>query len=43
MKLVGEAFAEEINKYNRPLPLIGIATFGMIKNREMLINNVNIT
>lgn len=40
MKLVGEAVASELHKYNTPLTVLGIATWGKIKNRELLVNPV---
>ena len=40
MRLVGEAVAEELDKYNSDLPVIGIATWGKVSMREKLINRV---
>ena len=40
MKLVGEAVAEELNKYNKNITVLGIATFGVVKFRERLVNKV---
>lgn len=36
MKLVGEAVAEELPKYNTKLIVLGIATWGMVKHKEAL-------
>ena len=40
MKLVGEAVAEELHKFNTTLTVIGIATWGILKHREQLANPV---
>ena len=40
MKLVGEAVADELDKYNLNLPVIGIATWGKVFMREKFINRV---
>ena len=39
MRLVGEAVADELDKYNTNLPVIGIATWGKINMRSKLIRN----
>ena len=41
MKLVGEAVAEELHEYDTNLTVLGIATWGVIKDKELLINPVN--
>ena len=40
MKLVGEAVAEELHEYDTNLTVLGIATWGVIKDKELLINPV---
>ena len=40
MKLVGEAVADELHKYNTHLTVLGIATWGIIKDKDVLINPV---
>jgi hypothetical protein len=42
MKLVGDAVAEELHKFNTPLTVIGIATWGTIASNDLLINPVRI-
>ena len=42
MKLVGEAVADELHEYDTNLTVLGIATWGVIKDKHFLINPVNI-
>ena len=40
MKLVGEAVASELHKYNTKVTVLGIATWGVVKYRDSLVNPV---
>lgn len=40
MRLVGEAVAEEYEKYDFKLPVLGIATWGVVLMRDKLLNKV---
>jgi hypothetical protein len=42
MKLVGEAVADELHEYDTNLTVLGIATWGVIKDKNFLINPVNL-
>ena len=37
MNFQGEAYREEIYKYNTNIPVVGIAAWGAIKDREKLL------
>ena len=40
--MVGEAVNDEIQKFNTDLTVLGIATFGTIKNKEKLVKRVKL-
>ena len=41
-KKVGEAVADELPKYNTKLTVLGIATWGGVKDRELLVNKLDV-